>query len=152
MPLVCPSCGQYTLDNEDRRADKLSCEGCGSSVRANLYSLFIITGASGSGKTSVLPLVRSRLPNSIVYDADLLWGRCAEGQFLNNWLKIAYSNAQAGVHTILCGTVMPWDLDAAENRPLVGSVFYLNLHCENTDRASRLFARPSFRGMTVDFV
>ncbi len=53
--------------------------------------------------------------------------------------------AQGGRHTVICGTLMPWDLDACDARGLVGSIHFLNLHCSDEVREQRLRARPAWR-------
>ena len=150
MPLVCPHCGAYALSNLDRRPDATRCTACQAVTPANILPLFGVTGASGSGKTTIIPALRPLLPDCVVFDKDLLWGRPATDQFTNNWLRIAYSVAQSGRYSVLCGTTMPWDVEACADRTLVGPVHYLNLHCTDTVRAARLRARPAWRGSGSD--
>lgn len=152
MPLVCPHCGAYALTNAGRRAGATACADCGSSVPANIFPLFVVTGSSGSGKTAVVPALRCRLPECVIFDKDLLWGRGAAEQLTNNWLRIAYSVAQGGRHTVLCGTIMPDDIDGCEDRGLVGAVHFLNLHCRDDVRARRLRGRPPWRGADDDYI
>jgi hypothetical protein len=109
-----------------------------------------VTGTSGSGKTSVIPALRQALPECIIFDKDLLWGRCDEKQFYNNWLRIAYSIAQGGRHTVICGTIMPWDFNDCEDRGLVGTIHFLNLHCNDQVREQRLRSRPAWRESSSD--
>jgi energy-coupling factor transporter ATP-binding protein EcfA2 len=150
MPLVCPHCGAYALSNPDHRPDATRCAACETVTPANIPPLFVVTGASGSGKTTIIPALRPLLPDCIVFDKDLLWGRPESDQFTNNWLRIAYSVAQGGRYSVLCGTTMPWDVDACEDRTLVGPVHYLNLHCNDMVREERLRARPGWRGAGTD--
>jgi hypothetical protein len=118
---------------------------CHQTTGANIFPLFVVTGASGSGKTFVIPELRCQLPECLVFDKDLLWGRAAPDQFTNNWLRIAYSVAQGGRHTVICGTLMPGDLQACEDRSLVGTIHFLNLHCADDVREQRLRERPAWR-------
>src|SRR4051794_19524157 len=111
MPLVCPKCGAYALDNPEHSPNSTQCAECGQATPANILPLFIVTGASGSGKSAAAGELRGRLPECVVFDSDLLWGRTAEGQYHNDWIRIAYSIAQGGRHTIICGTLMPDDMD-----------------------------------------
>jgi hypothetical protein len=148
MPLVCPKCGAYTLNNTERNPNTTTCSACGQSAPANIFPLFIITGASGSGKSTVVAELRCQLQECVVFDSDLLWGRTNE--YHNTWLLIAYSIAQGGRHTVICGTLMPWDLDACEARGLIGTIHFLNLHCSDEVREQRLRARPSWRQSSHD--
>jgi len=65
MPLVCPSCGAYALGNPARTPGETSCSACGRTTPANIFPLCVVTGASGSGKTTVIPALRERLPEAI---------------------------------------------------------------------------------------
>jgi hypothetical protein len=143
MPLICPKCGAYALNNTERNPDVTTCSACGQSTPANIFPLFIVTGASGSGKSTVVAELRCQLPECVVFDSDLLWGRTNE--YHNTWLLIANSIAQGGRHTVICGTLMPWDLDACDARGLVGTIHFLNLHCSDEVREQRLRARPAWR-------
>jgi hypothetical protein len=70
----------------------------------------------------------------------------------NNWLRIVHSIAQSGRGTILCGTMLPEDIDRCDHRDRFSQVHYLNLHCEDATRDARLRARPGWRGCTEEFI
>ncbi|PJN62512.1 hypothetical protein PAEAM_20750 [Paenibacillus sp. GM1FR] len=57
--------------------------------------LFIVTGASGTGKTTISSLVRKQLPEFDVFDMDIIdnvdWQIAKE-----NWLRIAYNISLSG--------------------------------------------------------
>ncbi len=89
MPLVCPHCGAYALNNTERNLNFTTCSQCGKTTPANILPLFVVTGTSGAGKTSVVPALLQELPECVVFDKDLLWSRCDDTQFYNNWLRIA---------------------------------------------------------------
>jgi hypothetical protein len=150
MPLICPHCGAYALMNPDRSPDFTTCSMCGERTPSNIFPLLVVTGASGSGKTVIIPYLRAKLTNLVIFDKDLLWGRCGD-QFYNNWLRIAYSLAQQGRHTLICGIVMPSDFEACEDRNLVGTIHYLNLHCSDAIREERLRSRPAWRQSGSDW-
>ncbi len=54
MTLVFPQCGAYALDNKERAADHTTCSACGQTTPTNIFPLFIVTGTSGAGKTTVI--------------------------------------------------------------------------------------------------
>src|SRR5207248_11520779 len=81
MPLICPHCGAYALNNTERNPSSTTCSQCGKTKPANILPLFVVTGASGAGKTSVIPALRQLLPECIIFDKDLLCGRCDEKHF-----------------------------------------------------------------------
>ena len=152
MSLICPKCGAYALDNTERSPNSTKCAACNSITPVNIFPLFVVTGASGSGKSTVVGELRCQLPEFIVFDSDLLWGRTGD-HYHNNWLRIAYSIAQGGRYILICGTLMPWDLDACEDRGLVGTIHFLNLHCSDEIREQRLRARPAGRNSaSEDFI
>jgi predicted ATP-binding protein involved in virulence len=95
--------------------------------------LFIITGASGVGKTTVIDELRYKLPNYIVFDVDSITDSNNDyGVIKNNWLRIAGNIAKSNVLTILCGTIMPWDIEKCDY--YFSKVYYLNLHCNDEIR------------------
>ncbi len=147
MPLVCVTCGAFALKGVESNQEILQCAECRTEIGANIWPVFIVTGTSGAGKSTLVPELRSRLTNALVVDADLLWNRCAKGHYVNNWLRIAYSTAQTGKFTVICGTLLPGDIAVCEDRHLVGTVYFLNLHCNDEDRERRLRARPAQRGV-----
>lgn len=150
MALVCPNCGMLSLGNAERSLDHLRCTECGQANPANILPLFVVTGASGSGKSTVLPFLRPLLPEMIVLDKDLLWGYTAGDKFHEAWLRLVYSLAQSGRHAVILGTIMPGDLAKSEHRGLVGQIHFLNLHCADAEREARLKARPEWRGSGGD--
>ncbi len=152
MPLLCRKCGAIALTKAQCVELGLRCTECNQITRANIFPLFVVTGASGSGKTAVIPELRCRLPECVVFDLDLLWGRVADEHFTNNWLRIAYSIAQGGRYTIICGTMMPWDIDACSDRGLLDTIHFLNLHCNELVREQRLRDRWPGNPACAEFI
>lgn len=149
MPMVCTHCGAYAMNNAERSLDHATCTACGQTTPMNVFPLFIVTGTSGAGKTVLVPELRKHLPECIIFDKDLLLASYGE-HFYNNWLLIAHSIAQGGRHCVICGTIMPWDFENCEARELVGTLHFLNLHCNDAIREKRLRARPSWRQSSSD--
>lgn len=105
--------------------------------------LFIITGASGSGKTYVIKELRSIMPDYDIFDPDNLVEFIGHDweKMRNIWLRVARNIAQSGRMTILCGTMMPWDIEKCVDFPFFKHVYYLNLHCDEVTREKRLRER-----------
>lgn len=102
--------------------------------------LFIITGASGTGKTTVTPLLRKLMPEIDVFDMDIIQN--VDWQVAkHNWLRIAYSISLSCRCTILCGTMTPENLETCDHKEHFSHICYLNLHCDDQTRNSRLKAR-----------
>ncbi|WP_238162550.1 nucleoside kinase [Cohnella sp. AR92] len=109
----------------------------------NPLPLFIVTGASGSGKTYVVNDLRQIMPDYEVFDTDSLievMGHDWE-KIRMTWLRIAREIARNGRMTILCGTQMPWDIEKCADYPAFRHVYYLNLHCKEEAREKRLRER-----------
>jgi hypothetical protein len=128
------------------------CTACVGSAPFVTQPLFILTGASGAGKTTVTPLLGRLLGDCAVFDKDLLWGRTREDQFDDCWLLIAHSQAQQNRPTVICGTTLPWDLEKNPERAMVGTIYFANLHCTDEIREQRLRARPAWRQSSSDEV
>lgn len=102
--------------------------------------LFVITGASGTGKTTVSSHVRMLLPEFDVFDMDIIdnvdWQIAKE-----NWLRVAYSISLSGRGTILCGTMVPENIASSKYIDQFAQIHYVNLHCDDHVREARLQAR-----------
>ncbi len=149
MPEVCPQCGAYALRNIARDSACMTCTECGAQVPTNILPLFIVTGTSGAGKTSIIPFLRRLLPECLVFDKDLLGSTCYD-HIATSWLLLAYGIAQGGRHTIICGTMMPQEVELCEVRDRIGPIHFLNLHCNDVVREQRLRARPAWRKSSSD--
>ena len=122
--------------------------------------LFVVTGASGSGKTTIFPDLLSRMAGwCAVFDVDWLidpLGHAAkDGQvdwpsFRDTWLYIAHGVAQNGLPTLLLAPFIPQHLDGLPGREWVGEIHYLVLDCPDDERVRRIEARPRWRGLDVD--
>jgi hypothetical protein len=138
---VCPACG---------------CRGDGAAIGP----LFVVTGASGAGKTAVLaPLARRLAGRCVTFDADWLLdaaGALSAGQpvswpaFRDAWLAIAHAVAQCGMPTVLLGPFMPQQLDGLPARRWIGTIHFLVLDCPDGVRRERLTARPAWRARDID--
>jgi energy-coupling factor transporter ATP-binding protein EcfA2 len=105
--------------------------------------LFIVTGASGVGKTTVMKELRVLLPDFDVFSTDIdMFGTTAaklEYQDRHNILfHFAYFIAKSGRGTIICGTFMPWDAEKCDTYSKFSEVCFINLHCDDTTRNTRL--------------
>jgi predicted ABC-type ATPase len=138
---VCPWCG---------RADDA----------AALRPLFIVTGASGSGKTAVLaPLARRLQGRCVTFDADLLMdaaGALSGSQpinwpaFRDAWLAVAHGVAQSGMPTVLLGPFIPGHLQELPARRWIADIHFIALDCPDELRRARINARPPWRSRDID--
>ncbi|MFG2044184.1 hypothetical protein [Dactylosporangium sp. NPDC048998] len=141
------------------RGDLAVCPDCGAAEPARRLPLFVVTGASGSGKTAVFPHLVAELPDCLVFDADWLIGpferACEFGEvdwpaFRDAWLSFAHGAAQSGRHTVLLAPFMPAQLDDLPGRRWVGELHFAVLDCADDVRTARLAARPRWRERAIE--
>jgi hypothetical protein len=151
--IVCKNCGGWVEATADFETGMLRCPMCEFAETVRFLPLFVVTGPSGTGKTEVLTHLRPLLPDFDIFETDLLWDSQGDWQIVrSNWLRIAFSIAQSGRATILCGTHLPEHLDLCDYRPLFPTIHYLALLCDEDELAARLRARPSWRGCDEEFI
>jgi gluconate kinase len=141
-------CGPGTALQPDRPARLLRCPRCGGERRLPGLPLFVVTGASGTGKSTIAEPLRRRLPDCEVFDADVILHVAALGwdTWRNTWLQLAHAIALNGRATVLCGSLLPEQLEGLPARRLVGPIHCCNLDCPDAVLAERLRARPAWRG------
>lgn len=144
MALVCSGCGDYIQPIVSVESQSMRCPACHQVEAQRIGPLCIVTGTSGVGKTTVVPLLRILLPAWEIFDTDIIHAADWQ-QHRSNWLRLAHAIAQNGRHTLLCGTLLPEDVDRCDHRPFFSKICYLNLHCDDATRAARLAARPAWR-------
>jgi hypothetical protein len=112
-------CGPGTTLHPDQEAHLLRCPRCGTEQPLPAYPLFVVTGASGAGKTTVIELLRRRLPECEVFDSDLILHVAELGwdTWRNTWLQLAYAISRNGRATVLSG---PLVTDQFERLPCSG--------------------------------
>jgi adenylate kinase family enzyme len=127
------------------------CPRCGrAGDAAVLGPLFIVTGASGSGKSAVVaPLARRLQGRCVTFDADLLMD--AAGPLGDSrWLAIAHSVAQSGLPTVLLGPFIPGHLQELPARRWVSDIHVIALDCPDELRRTRINARPPWRSRDIE--
>lgn len=144
MAMVCRGCGGYIQPLVDIAAQTMRCPACDHVEAQRIVPLWIVTGASGVGKTTVVAALRALLSDWEIFDTDIIHAADWQ-QHRSNWLRLAHAIAQNGRYTLLCGTMLPQDMDRCDHRAFFSQIYYLNLHCDDTTRNARLLARPTWR-------
>jgi hypothetical protein len=147
-------CGPSTVLRPDRQGRLLRCPRCGATRRLPGQPLFVVTGASGTGKSAIVEPLRHRLPGCEVFETDAILHVAALGwdAWRNTWLQLAHAIALNGRATVLCGSLLPEQLEGLPARRLVGPIHFCNLDCPDGVLAARLRARPAWRGWTEERV
>jgi hypothetical protein len=141
------------------REDLAVCPACGESEPARRLPLFVVTGASGSGKTTVYPHLVATLGECVILDLDWLIdsftqaslpGALSWPALREAWVSIAHGVAQGGRHTVLLGPLMPEQLAAVPARRWVTDIHFAVLDCTDHVRRARLAGRPPWRERAID--
>lgn len=145
-------CGPDVILDADPRAHLLRCRCCGTESRLPVLPLFVVTGASGTGKTAITEPLRPLLPGCLVFETDVILHVAALGwdTWRNTWLQLAHAVALGGQATVLTGSFTPDQLEHLPARKLVGPIHFALLDCPDDVLAGRLRARPAWRGTSSE--
>jgi len=153
---ICPACG----DRGDHGVAELPspvlvCRRCGNRWPFVRLPLFALTGPSGAGKSTVGPLLARRLGDRVVVlEQDVLWTAglrepeddgYGQPRFRSTWLRMAAMIHQSGRPVVLCGTVVPAELESLPERALFTEIHYLAYIADDEVLAERLRRRPAWR-------
>jgi predicted ABC-type ATPase len=155
----CQRCDDPHLMESDGGVTR--CPACGSvDPTVVIRPLFVVTGASGSGKTMILSELLSRMAGwCAVFDVDWLIDPLRDAAkdaqvnwsaFTDTWLHVAHGVAQNGLPTLLLAPFIPEHLKNLPGRAWVGEIHYLVLDCPDGERVRRIEARPRWRARDVD--
>ena len=153
---VCDGCGAYRVDKIiDAAASVAVCPECGHRHTFVRAPLLLVTGASGSGKSTVCRRLTGMLTDVVVLDGDILWAPHFEREphlFFETWLRVAKNTAQSGRPVLLfgAGTGVPENMEGCVERRYFSRLHYLALTCDDADLAARLRRRPAWRGSGSD--
>lgn len=156
MFAVCPGCGAFTPEKQiDPIHDTARCPACGHVHPFRRLPLFLLSGASGAGKSTIcLELIRRDAPpqDFVVLDSDILWSEefhapSQWGKFFNMWLRMCKSINQSGRPVLLAGAGfgVPKNAQACTEARYFSEIHYLALVCDDDLLQTRLQARPQWR-------
>jgi hypothetical protein len=150
---VCPGCGEYSEDKVvDAERSVAICRQCGHEHRFRMLPLFVVTGASCTGKTTVALQITEKLPEYVCLEGDILWRdefnkpQAEYMDFRNLWLRMCKNIGQSGRPVVLFGSATPGQFEQCPERRYIGAIHYLAFVCRPEVLKSRLLARPQWRG------
>ena len=145
-------CGPGTILDADPGAHRLRCPRCGSESWLPALPLFVVTGASGAGKSTITGPLRSLLPGCLVFETDVILHVAALGwdTWRNTWLQLTHAAALGGQATVLTGSLTPDQLERLPARKLIGPIHFALLDCPDDVLADRLRARPAWRHSSTE--
>ncbi len=149
---VCPDCGEYSEEKSiDPNGPVAICPYCGHRHPFVQLPLFIITGASGSGKTTVCQELATHMTQCVFMESDILWRTEFATpddnyrSYRNLWLRLAKNISQAGRPVVLCGSAIPEQFESCPERRYFTTIHYLALVCAPEVLKQRLQSRPQWR-------
>ena len=131
---VCPHCGLYQTKKTVRflgRRGVVRCEECGGEHEYLALPLFVVLGASGTGKSTLALRLQRPETEFLPLDGDLLWRQEFAGQ------------GNEPVMLFLGG--MPQDILQNPMAAFFPAVHVLGLCADEEDLVARLRARPAWR-------
>jgi hypothetical protein len=145
-------CGPGTVLDADPGTHRLRCPRCGSESWLPALPLFVVTGASGTGKSTITGPLHSLLPGYLVLETDVILHVAALGwdTWRNTLLQLAHAAALGGQVTVLTGSLTPDQLECLPARKLIGPIHFALLDCDDDILASRLRARPAWRESSTE--
>jgi len=122
----------------------------------NLLMLYLVTGASGSGKTSCLGPLRDLNPEIVWYDFDELGvpskpDKAWRHRRTEHWVKTAVQHQAEGRDTGITGNIILGEVLASPSASQVDHVATCLLDCYDVTRIDRLRARGT-HGDTQDML
>jgi hypothetical protein len=112
--------------------------------------LFLVTGASGAGKSRAYRDLSLALREATVLDQDITLSEQMWEQHRRIWLRPAMNLNQSGRPTVLIGTQLPEHYESLTERSWLSEIHYLALVCAPDELGARLRERPAWRGFEVD--
>lgn len=151
--MFCDRCGAYAIRRQQLQdgIGDFVCDECRRRFSRRVLPLYIVTGASGVGKTSIITRLQELLTECGVLDKDQMWSRNWD-MVCNNFFRIASALAQGGRDTVIVGTIIPEHVIGLSDRDLVGTIYYANLHCDDATRRHRLLTRRTWDVPDEEFI
>ncbi len=154
---VCSNCGEYRTDKAIVPEGAYAiCPNCSFRYKFIRLPLFILTGASGVGKSTVCLELAAKMKDVVVMESDILWRpefnqpETNYREYREAWLRVCKNISQSGKPVVLCGVGEPTQFEQCIERRYFSELHYLTLICDDQILASRLRNRPTWRGTLKD--
>ena len=154
---VCPNCAVYRADKMIEPEEAYAvCPECQYRHPFLRLPLFVLTGASGVGKTATCLALAAGAQDLVVMESDILWGdefnepKTKYRKYRERWLRVCKNISQAGKPVMLCGMGTPEQFEECIERRYFSEIYYLALVCDDEVLASRLRNRLAGQGSSAD--
>ncbi|HOG01995.1 MAG TPA: AAA family ATPase [Clostridia bacterium] len=110
----------------------------------NKQQLFIVTGASCVGKSTLCNELFLREMNYVVMESDLLWNDVYNTpennyrEYRRMWMRVCAYIAQIGKPVVLCGCATPEQFENQPERELFTNIHYLAVVCDTAILENRI--------------
>jgi hypothetical protein len=136
------------------------CPACGHRHPFKQLPLFIVCGASGTGKTTLLHQLSTEVTEYIPLEGDILWRPAFDipenhyRDFNETWLRMAKNIGQSGHPVVIfsAGMGAPENLQNCVELRYFSNTFVLALVCTDVSLVERLRNRPAWRNCSEDFI
>ena len=155
MMNVCHKCGMYHADKIiDPSGPFAICPECGYEHPFQQLPLLMVSGASGTGKTTVCQRLLGQVTQAVLLDSDILWQPQFNTpdtnyrDFFETWLRVCKNISQSGRPVVLfgAGVGVPENIENRIERRYFSKIHYMALVCSDETLPERLQARPIWRG------
>jgi shikimate kinase len=127
---------------------------CGYEHPFQQLPLLIVSGASGTGKTTVCQRLLGQVTQAVLLDSDILWQPQFNTpdtnyrDFFETWLRVCKNISQSGRPVVLfgAGVGVPENIENRIERRYFSKIHYMALVCSDETLPERLQARPIWRG------
>ena len=156
---ICPKCGEDRADKIiEPEGPYAVCPNCNYRHKFVRLPLFVLTGASGVGKTTTCLALAAGANDFVTMESDILLLSFVDElnqpgtnyrEYRELWLRVCKNISQAGRPVILCGVGEPTQFEQCVERRYFSEIFYLALVCEDEVLASHLRSRPPWPGGSI---
>ena len=142
---ICVNCKRHSVEkliSDD--GSTMKCPFCGHSQEIKRMPLFIITGASGTGKSTISAQLFQKEKDYIVMESDILWTNYYNTpennyrEFREVWLRMCKNISQAGKPVVLCGCAVPEQYENCLERRYFSQIHYIAVVCDEDVLHKRL--------------
>ena len=151
---ICFRCGAFRADKIiDPDGPYAICPECNYKHPFLQLPLLIVSGASGTGKSTICRAMTGTVQLAVLLDSDILWReefdrpQTSYRAYFEMWLRLCKNISQSGRPVVLFGAGMgvPENMEPCVERRYFSELHYLALTCEDEVLADRLRRRPKWR-------
>jgi adenylate kinase len=160
---TCVECKKYSVKKQISSDEKfMTCPLCGYSQEMKRMPLFIITGASGVGKTTISAQLFQKEKDYMVMESDILWDDSFNvpennyREYRELWLRMCKNISQIGKPVVLCGCAVPEQFENCLERRYFSEIHYIAIVCAEDILYKRLteyrgYEDQGYIKVSVDF-